>query len=278
MGLKQINGRLYYYENHRQGRRVVSSYVGGGMGAVLAQERAEEEAAKRQAFERERARVAALSAQVDAAVDRLMRMAEGQLVASGFHEHKRQWRKRRMSKLAKITDKKAEQTPEIDPEREWLMLQVRAERANRDPERVPEFRAYLRDHPELHQYIKSLAAGVKDLLLEKIIQREGSRLLLETQIRHLHQELCRPKPSTAETLLVEAVLMCWLRVQYAELGRTSAMSAGTTFREIEHAEKVLTQSYSRYTRALAHLAKVQRLSLPKTETSTDKPLKMVNRL
>jgi hypothetical protein len=182
-----------------------------------------------------------------------------------------------MGKLAKITDKKAEQTPEIDPERQWLMLQVRAERANRDPERVPEFCAYLRDHPELHRYIKSLAAGVKDLLLEKIVQREGSRLLLETQIRHLHQELCRLTPSTAETLLVEAVLMCWLRVQHAELYRTSTMSAGVTFKEVEFAEKILTQSYSRYTRALAHLAKVQRLSLPKQET-TDKPLKIVNQL
>jgi hypothetical protein len=182
-----------------------------------------------------------------------------------------------MGKVTNIANKKAEQTPEIDSERQWLMLQVRAERTNRDPERIPEFRAYLKDHPELHQYIKSLAAVVKKQLLEKLVKNDGDRLLLETQIQHLQQNLCRPKPSAAETLLVEAVMMCWLRVQHAELYRTSTMSAGVTFKEIEFAEKVLTQSYSRYTRALAHLAKVQRLSLPKQET-TDKPLKMVGQL
>jgi hypothetical protein len=98
MGLKQRNGNLYFYENRREGERVVSNYIGGG---PLALERAEEEAVKRQAFEQQRAEIAGLSASVDTAVDRLMQMAEVQLVASGFHRHKRQWRKRRNGQSGK---------------------------------------------------------------------------------------------------------------------------------------------------------------------------------
>jgi hypothetical protein len=99
MGLKQINGKFYYYENHRQGRRVVSSYVGGGMGALLAQERAQEEAIKtaaaRELFERKKAEISRIDSEIDRAVNRLIDLAEAELIAAGYHQHKRQWRKRR---------------------------------------------------------------------------------------------------------------------------------------------------------------------------------------
>jgi hypothetical protein len=52
-------------------------------------------------------------------------------------------------------------------------------------------------------------------------------------------------------------------VQYAESFRNAVTGSGSTFSEIEHAEKVLTQSYNRYTRALVALAKAQKLALPK---------------
>jgi hypothetical protein len=112
---------------------------------------------------------------------------------------------------------------------------------------------------------------VKEGVIDKMTSGvEGYRVLLETQVQYLQQKLYSSNPSAAEMLLVEAVMMCWLRVQYAELCRTQAMSAGVSFREVEHAEKVLTQSYSRYTRALAHLAKVQRLSLPNRKQQTSR--------
>jgi hypothetical protein len=174
-----------------------------------------------------------------------------------------------MGKLAKITDKKANQTPETDPERECIKLQALAQLANRNPERIPKLRDYLRDHPELHRYITCLAGAVKEGVLEKMVTGAGSRILLEAHLQEVQQKLYSPNPSAVERLLVEAVMMCWLRVQYAELRRTQAMSGGVSFREIELAEKVLTQSYSRYTRALSHLAKVQRLSLPKSLPKTE---------
>ena len=101
MGLEYHNGNVYYYEKRREGGRVVSNYIGSGQVALLALERAEEEAARRRAFEQQCAEIAELSARVDEAVDRLMLLAEVQLVASGLHKHKRQWRKRRNGKTGK---------------------------------------------------------------------------------------------------------------------------------------------------------------------------------
>jgi hypothetical protein len=96
------NGNLYYYRKRREGSRVVSEYVGGGVLVELEQYRAEQERALREA-ERERLRIAKLSmAEVDAQIGRFSRMVDelvrAELIAAGYHQHKRQWRRRRESK------------------------------------------------------------------------------------------------------------------------------------------------------------------------------------
>jgi hypothetical protein len=105
MGLKERNGRPYYYENRREGRRVVSSYVGGGMAALFAQERAQKEAIKtaaaRELYERKRAEINQLNSEIDRAVNCLIKTAEAELIAAGYHQHKRQWRKRRNGQTSK---------------------------------------------------------------------------------------------------------------------------------------------------------------------------------
>ena len=99
MALEQRNGNFYYYEKRREGDRVVSEYVGSGMAAVLAEEcakmQAATKAAERRAFESRLAEFAATSAEVDNTLAKIGAMAEALMVASGYHKHKRQWRKRR---------------------------------------------------------------------------------------------------------------------------------------------------------------------------------------
>ena len=93
------NGKLYYYKKRREGGRVVSEYVGGGEVAQIceyieARDRAEKEA------ERERQRMERMSmAEIDKHIDDFSKMVdtlmEAELIAKGFHQHKRQWRRRR---------------------------------------------------------------------------------------------------------------------------------------------------------------------------------------
>ena len=100
MGIEaRRNGNLYYYEKRREGSRVVSEYVGGGLVVSLEQHRAEIERERREA-ERERLRAAKMSmAEIDQALDRFSDMVDtlmaAELVSLGFHQHKRQWRRRR---------------------------------------------------------------------------------------------------------------------------------------------------------------------------------------
>ena len=93
------SGKLYYYRKRREGGKVISEYQGGGelvhiLQHIEARERAEKEA--------ERARVKAermSMAEIDKQIDDFSRMVdtlmEAELISMGFHQHKRQWRRRR---------------------------------------------------------------------------------------------------------------------------------------------------------------------------------------
>jgi hypothetical protein len=103
MGIEQRrNGNLYYYKKRRVGSKVISEYQGGGELVPILQHIEARERAQRVA-ERERQRIERMSmAEIDKQIDDFSRMVdnlmEAELISKGFHQHKRQWRKRRNGK------------------------------------------------------------------------------------------------------------------------------------------------------------------------------------
>ncbi len=98
MGWETRNGSLYYYRKERSAGRVRSVYVGQGEIAVLiaqldAMKRDEDEA--QQIKERqERRAFDALDKSIDDLAHLLSTLTDAVLITAGFHQHKRQWRKR----------------------------------------------------------------------------------------------------------------------------------------------------------------------------------------
>lgn len=99
MAWENRNGSRYYYQKRREGGRVVSRYVGAGALAELSAQ-IDEIDRERQALEREQWRA---SQAEEAAIDReiaeysklLRQFTAAVLVASGCHQHRRQWRVKR---------------------------------------------------------------------------------------------------------------------------------------------------------------------------------------
>jgi hypothetical protein len=91
--------RGYYYRVRREGRRVVREYVGTGRIAELAAQldalERQKRAAEAAAWRAEKARLDALDAKVSALIDLTDLAAAAALLAAGFHQHKRQWRRKR---------------------------------------------------------------------------------------------------------------------------------------------------------------------------------------
>ena len=96
------NGNLYYYKKRREGDRVVSEYVGGGMVVELERKRAEIERERKQAdresLEAQRMSMADIDNALDSFSNTVDMLVEAELISMGFHQHKRQWRKRRNGK------------------------------------------------------------------------------------------------------------------------------------------------------------------------------------
>ena len=99
MGWEQRGTGRYFYRKRRQGRRVVSEYVGTGELAELAAaldalahiEREEEWEVWRQ----ERKAQLDLDRQIDAAGDAVRAVTRAALLTTGHHTHKGTWRRRR---------------------------------------------------------------------------------------------------------------------------------------------------------------------------------------
>jgi hypothetical protein len=89
----------YYYRNRRIGRRVVSEYVGAGWLAELAAAQDEVQRRRREMVAAEWRATVESERQADAAlseIDNLVKSAvSAVLIANGYHQHKRQWRKAR---------------------------------------------------------------------------------------------------------------------------------------------------------------------------------------
>jgi hypothetical protein len=99
MGVESRRGRLYYYRKRREGGRVVSEYMGSAFVAPIIERQMKRERLKRKK-ERERLdeklrTIEELEAEIDRVCDLVEQVATANLIASGYHRHNRQWRKRR---------------------------------------------------------------------------------------------------------------------------------------------------------------------------------------
>ena len=91
--------RSYYYRKRRSGGQVSSEYVGQGEVAGLIAQLDTIERTKQQAQQAsdaaERARLEVDDHEAAAVAALVTTLTRGVLVANGFHQHKRQWRRRR---------------------------------------------------------------------------------------------------------------------------------------------------------------------------------------
>ena len=99
MGWEQRNGKSYYYRKIRQGRRVISEYVGAGEFAELLLEldsfdRAEKTYSK-SIWKNQKDEVKNLEKNINQLVIIFRGMTRASLLTSGYHPHKGQWRRNR---------------------------------------------------------------------------------------------------------------------------------------------------------------------------------------
>lgn len=97
MAWEYRNGSRYYYRKERSAEGVRSVYVGQGefamLAAVLDETQREEYETQRNKEQQERRALESLDKSIDDLARLASTLTEAVLITSGFHRHKRQWRK-----------------------------------------------------------------------------------------------------------------------------------------------------------------------------------------
>lgn len=85
------------------------------------------------------------------------------------------------------------------------------------------------------------------------------------QCDKMRDELGYADAPALERVLIEAAVICWLRLSLMEMRYSAVLAASNTLAHVEHTERRLTQAQKRFNRACEALARVRKLSKPKVQ-------------
>jgi hypothetical protein len=130
--------------------------------------------------------------------------------------------------------------------------------ADLDSNGSTELHAFLDERPHL-KGMPYLAKDTLRNLASKVGHGSGSSILIGHEYKAMIKNLTVESDGPLEQLLVTRVVMCWLRLMYAENYKTDLMRASTTWKHIESADKDLSHAHTRYVRSVESLARVRKM-------------------
>jgi hypothetical protein len=139
-------------------------------------------------------------------------------------------------------------------------LAVLIERANRGKENGPEVKElqkFLEENKDLAKQYQVFAFSVRHGLMHRITQEPGHFELLEREYETRRDNLGWANAGPMERLMIERIMLCWLRLLWVENYNGSFMKASVYMRESEYADKQLARAHSRYVKAVESLAKLR---------------------
>ena len=131
---------------------------------------------------------------------------------------------------------------------------------NPDEADVSEFRKLLSEHAEIARQVGDLAR----IACDELVERNGATVLVtefvKARVRDLRRDLGFHEASPLERLLIEHVVLCWVRLNYTEHGYTERIGSGDlTLSQADWWERRLSATQQRYLRACQTLVRVRKL-------------------
>ncbi len=266
MGWEWRNGRCYYYKKERVDGQVVSHYMGnfGAFTETLRQQMAAEVQAERAAWRRRQADEKQIDEQVDEACRELRRLRERLLIATGFHQHKGQWRKKRMGKTLEALAKRDPQVAARLAVWQATDLGTALELAEKPSfEAQREFRELLEQHPEAAARWGNLVNNATSHLISAAwANRAATRIGVEQRVKQMKAEHGYEAASLIEKMVIDEMALAWMRLYYVQDQHTYAMHRQNGFREahVEYWDRRLMYSQRRFLRACDSLARLRKLA------------------
>jgi hypothetical protein len=245
----------YYYRKVRDGNRVRSEYV-PAFCALLAESNALERRLQRVEVRGLIDNDRAEDRKATEACRQIRGRVRSLLLAAGFHEHKRQWRRSRMAKRLKAADSReaikqaeliAEALASPDPSEPAKALVA---------EWLSETGGWREDGDLMNNALKG---AVGEAAYSGYFYQES----LKRGVEEMRAELGYEGSTLPERLLIEQVLLCWVRLGVLERSQTRAMKGSQPYAWMNYLETATTLAQRRYTNAIQSLARVRRLMRPR---------------
>ena len=266
------NKRKYYYRVQRNGKYLIKTYCGSGAAAKRA---AYEDSQRREAREKERAvrkQFLALDAQLKDLTTTTITLTKAVLYGAGYHEHKREWRRRRINTINEGgRDFMENSTLTLEAETSaYDTLETLVNQAQQgDTTTLPAIRKILDGVPEVWNESRIIASQIERSWIETISGRDLiSQEILEREVEALRTQLSGANPSPLEALLIERICACWLAVQHAEFIASKRLTPHTC--ALSNAEENrLDKTNRRLLAAIRELAKVRKLLTPEQKVQVN---------
>jgi hypothetical protein len=190
---------------------------------------------------------------------RVRSAVRGVLKSAGFHEHKRQWRRRRMAKGEEV----ARQNKAAREEAARLELIAQAVASDDPSEEARALIAEWLAGPGAWRAEGDLMGNaLKDAVKAGASLGYLGHEALRRGVEEMRAELLYEQSTLPERLLIEQVLLCWVRLGVLEQSMSWTMKGGTQYTYLNYLQMALTLAQRRYTNAIQTLVRVRRLLRP----------------
>jgi hypothetical protein len=151
------------------------------------------------------------------------------LLVSGYHTHKRQWRRRYSVAI----------TISANTDLGGLLVAINKEKPKRvDLDRLQE---HLLEHSEESEKVGNLARHVQVSILSNAFKHAQSvEMVVATHCKEMRVHLDYEQSTLLERLLIDHIVICWLRLYNCELRYESVRKDNPTITQMQHWEKCLS--------------------------------------
>lgn len=289
MGMEQRSNNSYYYRKRWQNGTCQSEYVGRGEFAqVLAELDALERLPARQeavAFRKLRSQIKQQATLVLSTEAELRALVKAVLIACGFHQHKRQWRKR-MHEDTTIAPQPAAAVVTVDTHAEQRREGLRAlnaaldiapqpakkggkiaerDRAIAERDKRAAVRKVLADYPCIWGHLRQMLSSGQRAIIEASCGGSldsATGQLLDKSLTAMRRSLGYDDAPPLEKLLIEQVVFAWADLEYVQMHYAKSAFGSHTHASGQYWDRRVNGAQARYTRATEALARVRRLAMP----------------
>jgi len=143
---------------------------------------------------------------------------------------------------------------------EYHTLRKAAEGKKSGPE-LAHLREYVQKHPNVFDGYSAFADATLEEVIHSCTPSETNRIHLRAEADALRRSLGSATAIPLERLLIDDVVLCWLRMQIFEQLYTAnyATGSGVTLAKADYLERRLTATRRRYLQSIEALARVRGL-------------------